>query len=145
MKFTRGLPLLIFSSCIVFCAVFSRDVRADMEGRMTLSKIQLDSAGLDTSGPVHVEANQSDHGITQLKVSAFGKVQTLTPSQLASLGGHTVNTIGLSYSRGYPNVGGRSVYLLLCQGFSSAVKVVAVITVTEQGGVRVDDVSKGGP
>ena len=108
---------------------------------MTLTSIQLDSAGLDNSGPVHVEASQTDHGIDQLKVSVFGRLQTLTPSQLRSLSGGPFNSIGLSYSRGYSEVGGRSVYLLLCQGFSSGVKLVAIITITEQGSVRVDNVS----
>lgn len=141
---TLKLPVLLILFLIALGVTFPRDVRADVEGRMTLSRIELDSAGLDNSGPVHVEASQSDKGTSQITISAFGKLQTLTPSQLALLGGRTFNSIGLSYSRGYSNTGGRSVYLLLCQSFSSGAKVVAVITATEQGGVRVDNVSKTG-
>jgi hypothetical protein len=127
-------------STLVALATFPRYAHADMEGRMPLATLTLDSAGLDTSGPVRVEANQSERGITQLSVSAFGKLQTLGPTQLAALSGRTFNSIGLSYSRGYSNTGGRSVYVLLCQAFSTGVKVVAVVSVTEHGGVRVNDV-----
>jgi hypothetical protein len=109
--------------------------------RLPLSRIQLDSPGLDTSGPVHVEGSQSDKGVLEIKVLAFGKLQSLAPSQLARLDGLTFNSIGLSYSRGYKNMGGSSVYLLLCQGFSGGNSVVAVITVNEQRGVSVDKVN----
>ncbi len=145
MNVKRRISLLILGGCIAFCAVSPRVAHADVEGRMTLMKSELDSAGLDNSGPVHVEAGQSDQGITELRVSAFGKLQTLTSSQLAALAGRTFNSIGLSYSRGYPDAGGRSIYLLLCQGFSPGVKVVAVITVRERGPVRVDDTHTAGP
>lgn len=110
---------------------------ADQEGRMPLSHVQLDSIGLDNSGPVHVEATQSENGLTDLRVTAFGKTQVATPAQLASLGGKIANSIGITYSRGYANVGGRSVYLLLCQGFSSGVRVIAVVTITETKGIRI--------
>jgi hypothetical protein len=105
---------------------------------MPLARIQFDSAGLDNSGPVHVEATQSEHGITKLSVSAFGKLYTLMPAQLTAISDRTFNSIGLTYSRGYPNTGGRNVFLLLCQGFSSGVKIFAVVTVAEKGDIRVD-------
>jgi hypothetical protein len=126
-------------SALIALATVPRYAQADVEGRMPLATLSLDSAGLDNSGPVRVEANQSDRGITQLRVSAFGQLQTLGPTQLSTLSGRTFNSIGLSYSRGYSNTGGRSVYVLLCQGFSTGVKVVAFVTVTEHGGVRVHD------
>ena len=114
-----------------------RQARADEEGRVTLTHIQFDSQGLDNSGPIHVEAAQSDQGVTQLSVSAFGKTQVLNAAKMAEIGRNSFNDIGLTYSRGYPESGGRNVVLLLCQGFSSGVKVVVVVTVTETHGIRV--------
>lgn len=139
MRRIAKMAFLMLSTLVALAAI-PRHALADMEGRMPLTTFTLDSAGLDNSGPVRVEAKQSDRGITQLSVSAFGKQQSLRPAQIAALGGRTFNSIGLNYSRGYSNTGGRSVYVLLCQGFSTGVKVVAVVTVTEQGGVRVTDV-----
>lgn len=122
---------------VVLAALLSPSARADEEGRVTLTHIQFDSQGLDNSGPIHVEATQSDQGVTQLSVSAFGKTQVLNAAQMAEIGRNSFNDIGLTYSRGYPESGGRNVVLLLCQGFSSGVKVVAVVTVTETHGIRV--------
>jgi hypothetical protein len=138
MDLTGRYLFLILLTSITAIALFPCDARADEEGRMPLSHLQLDSKGLDNSGPVHVEATQSERGIGNLSVSAFGRNQALTPAQLASLSGKTFNSIALTYSRGYPNTGGRNVFLLLCQGFSSGVKVIAVVTVTENGGIRID-------
>jgi len=138
MNPTWKLLLIIVSVCFTAFTLFPCDARADEEGQMPLTRMQFDSAGLDNSGPVHVEATQSEHGMTQLSVSAFGKVYTLLPAQLAAFGDHTFNSIGLTYSRGYPNTGGRNVFLLLCQGFSSGIKVFSVVTIAEKGGIRVD-------
>jgi hypothetical protein len=137
MKITALLIFALLSTSPVFHA----DARADVEMRLPLSRIELDSMGLDASGPVHVEGSQSDKGVLKLKIFAFGKLQSLAPSQAARLDGLTFNSIGLSYSRGYNNMGGSSVYLLLCQGFSGGNRVVAVITVNERRGVSVDMVN----
>ena len=118
-------------------ALFPDDALADMEGQMPLTHLQLDSTGLANSGPVHVEATQSEQGMSELKVSAFGKTQVVTPTQLATLRGQIINSIGLTYSRGYTDTGGRTVYLLLCQGFSTGIHVIAVVNVTEAAGIRI--------
>jgi len=139
MNRTRRLATQLVS-IIFLCVLCLHDASADAEGRMQLSRILLDSPGLDNSGPVHMDATQSDRGITNMSMSAFGKTQTLTSSQLAALGGRVFNGAGLTYSRGYKNLGGRTVYLLLFHGFASAAKVVTVITFRELGDVRVDNV-----
>lgn len=105
---------------------------------MPLAHLQLDSNGVDNSGPVHIEATQTKAGLTDLRVSAFGKTQIATPAELAALDGKIINSIGITYSRGYTSSGGRNLYLLLCQGFSSGIRVVAVVTVTEIKGIRID-------
>lgn len=112
--------------------------RADVEGRLPLARIQLDSPGLDDSGPVHIGLSQDENGIAELRVTAFGKIRTVTNAQLDTIGNSVFNVIGVSYSRGYTNAGGRNVYVLLYQAFSSGVQVSAVVTVPERGDVRVD-------
>ena len=104
---------------------------------MPLAHIELDSQGLDNSGPVRVSVRQSVRGVSELEVLAFGKRYTLTPAQLNTLGARTFNTMGLTYSRGYPETGGRGVYVLLCQGFSSGVKVVEIVIVEETNGIHI--------
>jgi hypothetical protein len=136
MDMSRMLQCLL-GILVALAALLSPSARADEEGRVTLTHVQFDSKGLDNSGPIHVEATQSDQGVTQLSVSAFGKTQVLAPAQIAEMGRNSFNDIGLTYSRGYPESGGRNVVLLFCQGFSSGVKIVAVVTVTETRGIRV--------
>ena len=133
LQWLLGVLLVI---TIIEISVLPGDARADEEGRMPLTHLQFDSKGLDNSGPVHAEVVQSDRGITDLKVSAFGKTQSLTPAQLTEISGVSFNSIGLTYSRGYADTGGRNVVLLLCQAFSSGVKIVGTVTITETGGIR---------
>lgn len=128
---------LLSCICITAFGLFPRDACADQEGRMPLTQVRLDSKGLDNSGPVHIETTQSARGMVELTVSAFGKLYALKPAELATLSGVSFNSIGLTYSQGYPNTEGRNVFVLLCQAFSSGAKVVAVVTVTETGGIRV--------
>jgi hypothetical protein len=134
------LPLrsiLFMVATFVACLVPFSYANADEEGRVPLAHVQFNSAGLDNSGPIQVEAVQNEQGLSQLNVSAFGSLRSLTQSQLAPMQGYVVNAIGVSYSRGYSNTGGRSLYVLLLQGFSSGAEVVAVVTVTEHGKIRV--------
>jgi len=118
--------------------LLSFNAYADQEGRVPITHLQFDANGLEGSGAIHIEGEQSDQGIGALRVSAFGKVRALTPAQLDALRGETFNSIGLTYSQGDPSVGGRRVMLLLCQAFSSGSKIVAVITVLEAGEIRVE-------
>ena len=79
-----------------------------------------------------------------MRVTAFGRVQALGKSTLAALSARKFNSIALTYSIGYKDTGGRSVYVLLCQGFSSNVRVIAIVTVPENGEPRVRTVDDSG-
>lgn len=129
--------LLIVIATFGSLSLFPHTAKADEEGRLPIAHIQLDSPGLDNSGPIHIDVFQDTTGISKLKVSAFGKLCTATKTQLAAINGDVFNIVGASYSRGYLNTGGRSIYVLLYQGFSSGAQVSAVVTVTERGDVRV--------
>lgn len=129
--------LFLIAATLGFCGGLANTARADMEGRLPLAHIQLDSPGLDNFGPVHIDLSQDQNGISELRVTAFGKIRTVTKAQLAAISGSVFNVAGLSYSMGYTNAGGRNVYVLLYQGFSSGVQVAAVVHVPERGDVRV--------
>jgi len=137
----RMLPplrsILVMIVAFAVCWNPFRYANADEEGRVPLANIQFNSAGLDNSGPIQVEATQNQQGISQFKVSAFDSIRSLTQSQLMPIEGHIINAIGVSYSRGYTNSGGRRFYVLLLQGFSSGAQVVAVVTIAEHGEIRV--------
>ena len=135
----RLLPIVL--ATVISCVAFCMPAVADEEGRVPLARIQFDSVGLDNSGPVHVEVTQSAQGVTEMNVSAFGSVHNLPLDQLATIKGLIFNTVGVTYSQGYAIVGGRSVYILLCQGFSSGVSVLAIVTVKEKGPSRIKKVT----
>jgi hypothetical protein len=138
MNAIRQLLSLSLLTCCVEIALMPRSALADQEGQVPLTHVQFDSKGLDNSGPVHADTTQSERGIVDLRVSAFGKSYVLTPVQLATLKGMAFNSIGMTYSRGYTITGGRKFFILLCEGFSSGVSVIATVTIAESGSVRVD-------
>ena len=132
----------LFMAVLTSCVCFTNYARADMEGRLPLSDIRFDSGGLDNSGPIHVEVLQDSNGIVDLKVSAFGRTRRVTKAELAAITGRVFNLVGASYSRGYSNTGGRSIYVLLYQGFSSGAEASAFVTFSEQGDVRVSSAAQ---
>jgi hypothetical protein len=116
---------------------FPRVVMADMEGRMPFAHVQYNSAGIDNSGPIKVDVYQNKNGISGLKILAFGSPHVVTKSQLGVIDEYQFNSVGVSYSRGYPNVGGRTVYILLYQVFSSGTQAVAMVVIREHGDPKV--------
>jgi hypothetical protein len=116
---------------------FPYPARADQEGRLPIGRIQLDSPGMDDSGPVHIEVFQDSKGISELEISAFGKLHKVMNSQLAVVSGHEFNGVGVSYSKGYTNLGGRNVNVLLYEGFSSGTQLIAIVSIQEHGEVRI--------
>jgi hypothetical protein len=85
-----------------------------------------------------LELTQSDRGVTQLEIVAFGKKQFLSSAQLALLGERQFNGVALSESPGYGEPFGHGIYLILSQGFSSELKIIAMVTIYERAGVRVN-------
>jgi hypothetical protein len=129
---TKIIALLTNVSPLLLGLLFSVGSFADVESRMPLSQMTMDSPGLNESGPVHVELIQSNEGITKLEITAFGKTRSLSASQLALLGKQQFNGAVLSESPGYGGRFGHGIYLILSQGYSSGISVVAKITVYER-------------
>lgn len=129
--------LIVVVASISFLG-FPGVAKADMEGRMPFTNVQYSSAGIDNSGRIRIDAFQDKDGLYKLKVFAFGRTRTVTKARLTAINGYVFNAIGISYSRGYTNTGGRSVYVLLYQLFASGPTLAAVVTITEHDAVRID-------
>jgi hypothetical protein len=52
------------------------------------------------------------------------------------------NSIQLSYEHGYKDLGGRTIYLLMTMGFTSGVPQGKLVSVTERGDIKIEDIKK---
>ena len=129
-------------SFVVLCNLLSglpSAVYASQEGGLLLSDFQLSSPGIGQSGPVVVSGTGTTGAIKSICVRAFNRTQCLSKEQLAKLGDGIFNGVQLSYEEGYQELGGRTVYVLLSKGFTSARLQSKVISVTEKGRIEIQD------
>jgi hypothetical protein len=70
-------------------------------------------------------------------VRAFGREFVLDETQLRQLKGMSVNGMHLSYEPGYPEVGGRTLYLELSTTYSGELHNKRRLAVSERGGINV--------
>jgi hypothetical protein len=131
----RNSSSFMFLLCAVLTPLaLAQPTYASKEGGLSLYTVKLDSPGMDDSGPVHVEMKRSDKGIETLKVSAFGKTETAPSALLGSIKQKRwLNGVLLSWERGYPDMGGKTIYLSLTEGGTAGAVVVAVIGFSEHG------------
>lgn len=135
-KRVSRLTLIGFSVLVLFASV---NVEASEEGALAMASFTFQSNGID-SGPVTVTGAQSVTGISALTIKAFGRDFTLTGTQLQQLKGVMVNAVQLSYETGYPQTGGRTVYLQLSMGFTSGIAAGKRVIVKERGDITVEEV-----
>lgn len=129
--------VLMTTALLGLAATLPMSAMADMEGRAPFTHVHYESAGIDNSGPIKVDVTQDTHGVAALEVLAFGSTHPITKDQLGAISGYKFNSVGVSYSKGYSNVGGRTFYVLLCQVFSSESQPVAMIVIREYGPPKV--------
>jgi hypothetical protein len=111
---------------------------ASQEGILALSSFRLESPGIGGSGKVVVEGKQNERNrIARLKISAFGKDYSIPENKLAPLAGVAWNGVRISYEAGYAELGGRTIYVQFQTGFTSGTRAAALITLTEDGKVKV--------
>jgi hypothetical protein len=116
---------------------------ADMEGRVPFTHAHYESSGIENSGAIKVDAFQDAHGISALEILAFGSMHSITKAQLGAIGGYKFNSVGVSYSKGYPNVGGRrTFYVLLYQVFSSGSQATVMVVIREYEAPKVVVIAK---
>lgn len=135
-KRVSRLTLIGFSVLVLFTSL---NVEASEEGALAMASFTFQSNGID-SGPVTVTGAQSVTGISALTIKAFGRDFTLTGTQLQQLKGVMVNAVQLSYETGYPQTGGRTVYLQLSMGFTSGIAAGKRVIVKERGDITVEEV-----
>ena len=122
----------------ILCALLSAaPLSASQEGVLVLGSFKVESPGIGESGPVVVSGRQNASGFERLEVSAFGKVFTLTKTQLKELRGGLTNGLQFSYEGGYSDLGGRTIYLRFSKGFTSGVAEAKLVTITESGSITV--------
>ena len=108
---------------------------------LAFSSFRLESAGIGSSGKIVIAGQQDEKSqITTLTISAFGKDYLVPKEKLAKLAGLPSNGVRISFEQGYPELGGRTVYLQLQMGFTSFTKKEALITLTEDGKIEVSEV-----
>ena len=112
-------------------------VGASQEGVLVFGNFKIESPGIGSSGPVTVSGTQGGKGISSLRVEAFGKQFDLTSDQLKGLAGVMTNGLQLSYEAGYPELGGRTVYLLFSMGWTSSTYRRVFVVITESGSIKV--------
>jgi len=110
---------------------------ASKEGVLSLDSFQVSSAGIGNSGPVTVSGEQNAQHLLSMNVSAFGRRVSLNQDQLAELRAGLFNGIQISYESGWKEVGGRTVYIVFSMGFTSGVQSTQIVSVNEQGIVKV--------
>ena len=140
MQTLEGAMSRAISACVLCAALFGASlVLASQEGLLTLGSFRVESPGIADSGAVIIEGRQSDKGVESLTITAFGKRLDLSSSQLQALRGGMLNGIQLTYAAGYKELGGRTLYLVFSQGFTSGVVMKRFVTVTESGSVEGGD------
>jgi hypothetical protein len=127
----------LWLSLILIFGMLAGGVSASQEGLLVLKAFALDSPGIGDSGPVKVSGAQSDRGITLLRIEAFGKTFNVGHDQLRQLRGFNANGVQITYLGGYVELGGRTIYVIFHQGFTS--RTVAQRYVQENGSVAVRD------
>jgi hypothetical protein len=112
---------------------------ASQEGVLPFGSFRFESPGIADSAAVIVAGRQGAKGMESLSIEAFGKRIDLSTKQLEALPGGLLNGLQISYEAGYKETGGRTLHLMLSQGFTSGVVARRFVRVTESGSVKVGE------
>ncbi len=130
------IKIILIISIILF---LTSHVFASQEGVLTLSDFTIQSKGIGESGPVKISGKQNDKNeFTELTIKAFGKVYNISKENLKKIPKKYYNGIQLSYEAGYKELGGKTIYIVFMSGFLSGIREKTLITITEQGSVKVE-------
>ena len=103
-----------------------------------MSSFHLESAGIGSSGKIVVAGEQNEkQQIVSLTIKAFGKDYIIPKEKLSGLAELPANGIRLSYEAGYPQLGGRTIYIQFQMGFTSKTTKMALVTLSEDGKIEV--------
>lgn len=117
----------------------SAAIHASQEGVVAFQKLHFESR-LPEEGLVVIEATQDTQGMQRFIVQAFGRSYQLTTAQLRDLAGGLYNSVQVSGEGGYPELGGRTLYIKVSMGFTSSTQGRSkYVVITQAGTVAVKD------
>jgi len=129
--------LLAFLACFFLQSI----AFASQEGVLDLSNFTVKSKGIGSSGPVLITgARNEQNEFVSLKIEAFGKEYNVSPEGLKKIPEGFYNGIQLSYEHGYKELGGRTIYIVLQMGFVSKTDNRALITLSENGDIKIEEI-----
>lgn len=116
----------------------STALHASQEAAIAFQKLHFE-ARLPDDGLVVIEATQDTQGMQRFVVQAFGRSHQLTTAQLHDLDGR-YNSIQVSGEEGYPELGGRTLYIKLSMSFTSSTpRRIKYVVINQAGTVAVKD------
>jgi len=134
------------TALVLLVLMFASRTYASEEGILPLTRFHIESAGIGESGRIVVDGEQNDaRQLVDLRITAFGKNHTVPKENLKELAEIPANGIRLSFETGYPEPGGRTVYIQFQMGFASSTQKQATVTVTESGKIEVRRVETAAP
>ena len=108
---------------------------ASQESVVTWDTFRVESHS--TGEPVVVSGKQNTEGLQELRIEAFGRAFTVSQATLRKLG-RMINGMQISSEPGYPELGGRTVYVVFSQGFvAGGTQQSGTLAVNERGDVEV--------
>jgi hypothetical protein len=128
---------LVLLSALLVAALQPLSADASVEGVLPVGELRVTSPGIDKSGPVVVTARQSAKRFESFQVAAFGRAFELSRAELSQLQAGFVNGVQISYEQGYEQTGGRTVYVVISEGFTSGIERRQVVSINERGEIRV--------
>ena len=124
----------------IFLTLLCGSALASREGYLVFDSFTVSSGGVGESGNVIVSGKQSDKGITELTVTAFGKTIDVPVDKLTEIGVIAANQIHISYEYGYHGLEGQTIYLRLTHGSVSGSKVGKIIKIKANGKISIGQV-----
>ena len=114
---------------------------SSQEGVLDLSDFTVKSKGIGSSGPVLITgARNEQNEFVSLKIEAFGKEYNISPEELKKIPKGFYNGIQLSYEHGYKELDGRTIYIILQMGFVSKTNSKVLITISENGNIKIEGI-----
>lgn len=130
MKFTRYLLCLALLGTATVAAL------ASQEGISPLESFAL--TAIEEGTPVEIVGEANRGVLSKLRVAAFGKEFFLSREHIEQLKSFVFNGVQVSAEPGYQIVGGRTLFVSLQRGWSSSVDSRIVISISEDGRIKVN-------
>lgn len=111
---------------------------ASQEGLLPFSEFQIKSNGIGNSGSIIVNGRKNNEGeFISLSVIAFGQTISIPQSIMSKISSINQNGIQLTYEHGYEELCGKTIYLQFQVGFTSGMRQILIIAVSEDGNIKV--------